>query len=54
MSLEKDVDCPSCKEEIPFYRSASMTLHLGEKTKWRCTECGYGFVEINGIDSITA
>lgn len=54
MSLEKNVDCPSCKETIPFYRSASMTLHLGEKTKWRCTECGYGFVEINGIDSITA
>ncbi len=54
MSLEKDVDCPSCGETLSFYRTAAMTLHLGEKTKWRCPECGYGYVEINGIDTLTA
>ena len=53
MSLEKDVDCPEC-EGTSFYRSASMLLHLGEKTKWRCSECGYGFVAINGIDTLQA
>jgi len=47
MALEKDVDCPSCGETQSFYRTAAMTLHLGE-TKWRCPECGYGYVEING------
>ncbi len=54
MALEKDVDCPSCEGETSFYRSAAMTLHLGEKTKWRCSECGYGFVAINGIDTLPA
>ncbi len=24
-----------------------MEVHLGEKTKWRCPECDYGFVLIN-------
>lgn len=54
MSLEKDVDCPECGTTVSFYRSASMLLHLGEKTKWRCPECGFGYVEINGIDTISA
>ncbi|WP_196219614.1 transposase [Halorubrum sp. BV1] len=54
MALEKNVDCPSCGESREFYRTAAMTLHLGEKTKWRCPECGYGFVEINGIDTLAA
>ncbi len=31
-----------------------MTLHLGEKTKWRCPECGYGYVEIDEIDTLPA
>ena len=42
MALEKDVDCPACDETRSFYRTAAMTLHLGEKTKWRCPDCGYG------------
>ncbi len=54
MALEKDVDCPTCEESRPFYRTAAMTLHLGEKRKWRCPECGYGFVEINGISTLHA
>jgi rubredoxin len=54
MTLEKDVLCPSCGETRSFYRTAAMTLHLGEKTKWRCPACGYGFVEIDGIDTLPA
>jgi rubredoxin len=54
MALEKDVDCPTCGETQSFYRTAAMTLHLGEKTKWRCTECDYGYLEIDGIDTLPA
>jgi transposase-like protein len=54
MALEKDVDCPSCGETRSFYRTAATTLHLGEKTKWRCPECGYGFVELDGISTLPA
>ena len=54
MALEKDVDCPACGETRSFYRTAAMTLHLGEKTKWRCPDCEYGYVEINGIDTLPA
>lgn len=53
MSLETTTDCPDCDSET-FYRAASTTLHLGAKTKWRCTDCGYTYVEINGIDSLPA
>jgi len=51
MSLEITHACPSCESDETFYRAASTTLHLGEKTKWKCTDCGYAFVKINGIDS---
>jgi rubredoxin len=52
MSLEMEHDCPECGGSQEFYRAASTTVHLGEKTKWRCTECGYGFVLIDGeVDS---
>lgn len=54
MALEMDHSCPRCGTEQTFYRTASMTIHLGEKTKWRCPECEYGFVRIDdgaGIDS---
>ncbi len=54
MVLEKDVDCPACGETNAFYRTAATTLHLGEKTKWRCPECGFGYVEINGISTLSA
>lgn len=46
MSLELETQCPNCGEERTFWRSASTTLHLGEKTKWRCSECDYGFIRI--------
>lgn len=48
MSLEREQFCPGCDEERPFYRAASTELHLGEKVKWRCTECDWGFVVIGG------
>ena len=50
MSLEMEHDCPECSNDT-FWRTASTTLHLGEKTKWVCTDCDYGLVRIDGIDS---
>jgi transposase-like protein len=49
LSLEHD--CPDCDERREFYRAASTTMHLGTKVKWRCPDCGYAFVRIDGIDS---
>ena len=46
--MELDHHCPVCGEEKTFYRAASTTLHLGEKVKWHCPDCNYGFVRING------
>lgn len=54
MALEKEIDCPRCGKTNPFYRTAATTLHLGKKTKWRCPECSYGFIEINGISTLEA
>jgi hypothetical protein len=57
MSLQMEHDCPDCGEVRSFWKTASMELHLGEKTKWRCEECDYGLVLIGGeggIDSSTA
>ncbi|WP_435062882.1 hypothetical protein [Halobaculum sp. EA56] len=48
MSLEKEFYCPRCGEDRDFWRVAAMTLHLGEKTKWRCNDCDYGLTRING------
>ncbi|WP_185715669.1 DUF7838 family putative zinc beta-ribbon protein [Halocatena pleomorpha] len=53
MSLETEHYCPSCEEKHNFYRTASTLVQLGEKTKWRCPECGYGFVRIDDIESDT-
>ena len=53
MALELERTCPECGSET-FYRAASTTVHLGEKVKWHCTDCEYGFVRIDGIDSSTA
>ncbi|WP_265112409.1 hypothetical protein [Halosolutus halophilus] len=50
MSMERDDECPNCGE-VTFYRAASTTLHLGEKVKWHCPNCDYGFVQIDGIDT---
>ncbi|WP_435197290.1 hypothetical protein [Natronomonas sp. EA1] len=53
MSLEIEHDCPDCGAST-FYRAASTTMHLGEKVKWHCTECDYGFVKINdAVDTST-
>lgn len=55
MSQELEHECPDCGEERAFYLSARTTLHLGEKRKWRCPECGYTFVRIDGeVDSSAA
>lgn len=55
MALELEHYCPRCDEENVFYRAASTTLHLGEKIKWHCPNCDYGFVQVNGeVDSSAA
>ncbi|WP_331233724.1 DUF7838 family putative zinc beta-ribbon protein [Natronorarus salvus] len=51
MAQELDHDCPECDETLTFYRAASTRVHLGEKIKWHCPDCDYGFVTIDGIDS---
>ncbi|WP_201740173.1 DUF7838 family putative zinc beta-ribbon protein [Salinigranum halophilum] len=51
MSLEMEHHCPDCGEERTFWRSASTLVHLGEKVKWRCSECEYGLVRIGDIDT---
>ncbi|MFB6301160.1 MAG: hypothetical protein ABEH65_12965 [Halobacteriales archaeon] len=51
MALEIEHHCPSCDDERTFYRAAATNLHLGEKEKWGCTECGFGFVTVNGINT---
>lgn len=47
MGLELQRTCPSCSEDRIFYRAASTTLHLGEKVKWECPQCDFGFVRID-------
>lgn len=47
MGLELERTCPSCDEVRVFYRAASTTLHLGEKIKWQCPACDFGFVTID-------
>jgi transposase-like protein len=52
--MELHQDCPECDSE-EFYRAASTMVHLGEKVKWRCVDCGYGFVRIDGnVDTSAA
>ncbi|WP_435346771.1 hypothetical protein [Haloarchaeobius sp. HRN-SO-5] len=48
MSLEMEHYCPDCETDRTFYRAASTLIHLGEKIKWHCPECDYGFVVVNG------
>jgi rubredoxin len=54
MTLQQDAECPSCEETRTFYRTAATSLHLGRKTKWRCPECGFGYVEVGGISTLSA
>ena len=48
MALEMQYDCPVCDGERTFWRVASTEIHLGEKIKWHCADCDYGFVRIDG------
>ncbi|MFB6138812.1 MAG: hypothetical protein ABEJ26_00060 [Halosimplex sp.] len=48
MSEVIQFECPVCGEETEFFQAASMQVHLGKKVKWHCSECGYGFVRIDG------
>lgn len=55
MGLERELPCPDCGVERTFYRVASTTLHLGEKSKWACSECEHGIVRIDGtVDTSNA
>jgi len=51
MSLEAEHECPECGGTRTFWKTASMNLHLGKKTKWQCAECDYGFIQVNGIST---
>ncbi len=54
MGMELERECPNCGE-TGFWRTASMMIHIGEKVKWSCNECGYGFVTIDEtVDTATA
>lgn len=39
--------CPECDEERTFWLTARTNVGLGRKEKWRCAECGHGFVQID-------
>lgn len=55
MSLESSFHCPECGEQRSFWKTASMTVHIGTKTKWECTDCGYRLVRIGSdVDSSRA
>ena len=54
MSLETEQYCPECETDQTFYRTASTTLHLGEKTKWACEDCGYAFASVGDITTLSA
>lgn len=53
MSLEKEMKCPQCEAVVSFYRTAAMNTQLGEKQKWRCPECEYGFVQVGEVSSLS-
>ncbi len=53
--MELERHCPNCDGERTFTLTASTNTHLGEKTKWRCPECDYGFVLIGeAVDTAAA
>lgn len=52
--MELERDCPACDNDS-FWLTASTMVHLGEKRKYDCTECGYGLVTIgDAVDSAVA
>lgn len=55
MAIEMEQECPECGESQTFWKTGSTEIHLGTKAKWVCSECGYGFVRIDGsVDTSTA
>ena len=55
MVLKREFRCPRCEQTRSFWKTARTTVHLGVKTKWRCSECEYGLVRIDGeVDSSVA
>jgi rubredoxin len=48
MPLELEQECPECGETRAFWKVGTTELHLGTKRKWQCSECGFGFVRIDG------
>jgi rubredoxin len=48
MGLEQEQQCPECGETRTFWKTGTTEMHLGTKRKWRCSECVYGFVRIDG------
>lgn len=52
MSLSLETECPECGTD-EFYKAASMRINLGQKVKWHCPDCDYGFVTIDGINTST-
>ncbi|GEM_PF-220679 len=54
MSDAAEKYCPDCDEEQTFWLTARTELHLGRKRKFRCEECNYGFVTIDGTVDTSA
>ncbi len=54
MALEMEHHCPNCGGERTFWRVAATEMHLGEKVKWHCGDCDYGFVRIDGTVDTSA
>jgi len=54
MGSAVESECSDCGA-TEFYLAANTKIHLGEKVKYRCAECDYGFVRIDGVvDTSTA
>lgn len=53
--MQLDHHCPACEADRTFGLIASTNTHLGEKAKWRCPDCEFGFVTIgDAVDSSAA
>lgn len=48
MTEQRQSRCPNCDADRSFRRVAATLVHLGEKVKWDCPECGHGVVRIDG------
>ena len=54
MSIEMEQECPECGDAQTFWKTGSTEMHLGTKRKFECSECGYGFVRIDGTVDTSA